>query len=254
MSKNFELLQQIGKEEDIFQMSTSPLAPEPETFEAEAPTTSHPAYFGESGLEEVKAMVQRTFLLPGIETPRTVIFTSTESGSGCTWVCARVAEALASQVSGSVCLVDANLYAPGLHEQFGIPNHYGLSEALLQPEPMINFVTQLSRPNLKIVSCGSALQKAQGLLASDRMRGRINELRSNFSFVLLDTSALSLSKEAFVLGKAADGVVLLLKANASRKETARSAVQEFQAARIKVLGAVLNQRKFPIPEALYKRL
>jgi Mrp family chromosome partitioning ATPase len=151
-------------------------------------------------------------------------------------------------------VVDANLRAPSLHEQFGIPNHYGLSDALLQSDPMSSFVTRLSPPNLGIVSCGSAPEKAQGLLGSDRMRSRLNGLRSTFGFVLVDTSALSFSKDAVVLGTASDGVVLLLKANASRKETARSAVREFKAARIKILGAVLNQRTFPIPEALYKKL
>src|SRR5271169_2823419 len=150
MSKNFELLQQIGKEQEIFQMSAPAIAPAPETFEEVVPpppTTSYPSYFGGVGVDEVKALVQRTFLLPGTDAPRTVIFTSTESGSGCTWICARVAEALASQVTGSVCVVDANLRAPGLHQQFGIPNHHGLSDALLQPEPITNFVTPLSRPN-----------------------------------------------------------------------------------------------------------
>jgi len=65
---------------------------------------------------------------------------------------------------------------------------------------------------------------------------------------------MSSSKEAIVLGALSDGVVLVLKANSSRKETARSAVQEFQTAKVRVLGAVLNQRKFPIPEAIYNKL
>jgi Mrp family chromosome partitioning ATPase len=119
---------------------------------------------------------------------------------------------------------------------------------------MSNFVTQLSRPNLYIVSCGSATEQAQGLLTSSRMRTRINELRDSFNYLLVDTAAMNVAKDAAVLGAGSDGVVLLLKANTTRKETARSAVQELQAAKIKVFGAVLNQRTFPIPEALYKKL
>jgi Mrp family chromosome partitioning ATPase len=46
----------------------------------------------------------------------------------------------------------------------------------------------------------------------------------------------------------------MLKANSSRREIARKAVQDLQAANVRVLGAVLNQRTFPIPEALYKKL
>jgi Mrp family chromosome partitioning ATPase len=45
-----------------------------------------------------------------------------------------------------------------------------------------------------------------------------------------------------------------LKANSSRKETARGAVRELQAAKVRVLGAVLNQRTFPIPQSIYSKL
>jgi len=257
MSKNFELLQQIGKEQEIFQTSSPERAlVDAEALEKLAPMMPYAAAADVATKEvaEVNALVQRMFLLAGSEAPRTVVFTGSESGSGCTWICARAAKALASQVAGSVCVVDANLRAPGLHSEFGIPNHYGLSDALLQAEPMSNFVTQLSQPNLYIVSCGSATEQAQGLLTSNRMRARINELRDSFNYLLVDTAAMNVAKDAAVLGAGSDGVVLLLKANTTRKETARSAVQELQAAKIKVFGAVLNQRTFPIPEALYKKL
>lgn len=257
MSRNFELLQQIGKEQDIFSSPAS--GPEPEVFQEPAfqepaSVETSPLYFEGPGIEEVRTLVQRVFLLSGGEVPHTVVFTGTEPGNGCSWICARTAEVLARQVSGSVCLVDANLRTPGLHEQFGIENHNGLSDALSQAGPVGSFVTPLSRANLSIVSCGSAMEGAQGLLTSNRMRGRLNELRSIFDFVLIDTAATNSSKDAIALGAISDGVVMVLKANSSRKETARSTVQEFQAARVRVLGAVLNQRTFPIPEAIYNKL
>jgi Mrp family chromosome partitioning ATPase len=105
-----------------------------------------------------------------------------------------------------------------------------------------------------MVSCGSAAEKAQELLSSSRMQARLEELSSLFNYVVIDASPMSSSKEAIVLGAASNGVVLVLKANSSRRETARNAVQELNAARVQVLGAVLNQRTFPIPEAIYKRL
>jgi Mrp family chromosome partitioning ATPase len=47
---------------------------------------------------------------------------------------------------------------------------------------------------------------------------------------------------------------LIVKANSSRREIARKALQELQAANLPVLGAILNQRTFPIPEKIYKLL
>jgi Mrp family chromosome partitioning ATPase len=169
-------------------------------------------------------------------------------------VCARVADVLASQVSGSVCLVDANLRRPGLHTQFSAENQEGLSDALLRPDPVRTFARNLGRPNLWMVSCGSNPEEGQPLLSTDRMRLRMSELRAEFAYVLLDVAALSDANDAVLLGCGADGVVLVLKANTSRRESARKATQDLQTAKARVLGAVLNQRTFPIPQSIYSKL
>ncbi len=279
MSRNFELLQNIGKEEEYFQpermlKETVPAAPAPATEQIAEPapqfdgtvaapvpgpapvTSSEPLQFSmeSSQLAELAKLVQRVFLLPGSEYNRSVVFTSSDAGNGCSWICARVGELLASQVTGSVCLVDANLQSPTLHEQFGVPNHYGLADALRQGGSIRGYVSQLSRRNLALVSCGSEPSDSQAMLSSDRMRMRLSELRSEFDYVLIDCPSMSASNEAISLGAAADGVILVLKANATRKDRARSAVRDLQASKIKVLGAVLNQRTFPIPEKLYNKL
>jgi Mrp family chromosome partitioning ATPase len=105
-----------------------------------------------------------------------------------------------------------------------------------------------------MVSCGSSSEEAQSLLSTDRMRLRMSELRAEFDYVLVDVAALSDANDAVLLGCGADGVVLVLKANTTRRESARKATHDLQAAKAKVLGAVLNQRTFPIPESIYKKL
>jgi Mrp family chromosome partitioning ATPase len=86
------------------------------------------------------------------------------------------------------------------------------------------------------------------------MRLRLAELRQYFEYVLIDAPALTLGSDGIVLARAAEGVVLVLKANASRREAARKAVQDLQNAGARILGAVLNQRTFPIPQAIYTKL
>src|SRR5579864_7131411 len=133
MSRNFELLQRIGKEQDVF-ASPAPAREAPVFEEVETVATPEPIPVPQDtvGIEEVRTLVQRVFLLTTERAPHTVVFTGTESGNGCSWIAARAAESLACQISGSVCLVDANLRSPGLHEQFGVPNHHGLSDALVR--------------------------------------------------------------------------------------------------------------------------
>jgi protein-tyrosine kinase len=287
MSRNFELLQNVGKEQEFFKPEGAireksrpePLArPIPDLPGQEAlplngdgksasampgaATAAAPALAAEplqfamesSEHAELAKLVQRLFLLPDGNPPRTVVFTSSEPGDGCSWICARVGEILASQVAGSVCLVDANLQSPTLHEQFSVPNHHGLSDALRKSGSIRGYVSQLSRRNLALLSCGSDAKEAHGLVASDRMRSRLSELREEFEYILIDSSSLSVSNEAISMGAIADGVVLVLKANSTRKERARGAVQDLKNAKVRVLGAVLNQRTFPIPNSIYNKL
>jgi Mrp family chromosome partitioning ATPase len=98
------------------------------------------------------------------------------------------------------------------------------------------------------------VEDGQSLLSSERMRQRIAELRAEFEYVLIDTPAIGSSNDATVLGSATDGLVLVLKANSSRRESARGAIHDLRAAKVRVLGAVLNQRTFPIPQAIYDKL
>lgn len=252
MSKNFELLQKLGKEDLLNSTAAgnghSVVLNPAGTAASPTPQPVKP------GLEEVSSFVQQVFLAAGGNVPRTVVFTSTEPGTGCTWVAAHTAEVLAGRIAGSVCVVDANLREPGLHQQFGLENGLGIAESLQQADPIRGLVRNTSLPNLFVITAGNATEQSLPLLASDRMRMRINELRSEFDFVLLDAPAMSLGSDAIGLGSLSDGVVLVLKANASRKQTARQAVQSLQEGNAKVLGAVLNQRQFPIPESIYKRL
>ena len=204
--------------------------------------------------DELMKFMQHVFLIPEAGAPRTVVLTSAEPGNGCSWICCRAAEILASQIKAPICLVDANLHSPGLHQIFGVENHHGVSDALESAEPIRGFLHALGKTNLWLLSCGANATNHRSLLSSNPMRRRLAELRQYFKFVLIDSPALSLGNDAIVLGQAAEGVVLVLKANSSRRDAARKTVQDLQNAGVRILGAVLNQRTFPIPEAIYEKL
>jgi len=250
MSRNFELLNQMGKSQVLLtqEVPPAPTMPAPDMF------VSTPALeIDGMAREEITKLVHRTFLLAGAESPRRVLFTGTESGNGTTWMCAHAGEILASQVGRTVCVVDCNLRRPTLHEQFKMQNHNGLSDALRADGPVRQYARQMRR-NLWIMSCGADCETATDLLTSDRMRMRLTELANEFDYLLLDVASLNASNDGVVLGNLTDGAIIVLKAHSTRRDSSREAIQSLQAANVRVLGAVLNQRTFPIPEKIYKRI
>jgi capsular exopolysaccharide synthesis family protein len=201
--------------------------------------------------EEQMKLMQRVFL-NGKQGPRVVVFCGIEGGNGCSRVCAESAAALAAQTSGTVCLVDADLRSPTLHRLFGLNNGKGFAEAMLRCGPIREYSHQLG--NLWIMTSGAHTSDPHMLLASETLRPRMKELREAFDFVLIDAPPLNPFADATKLSRLADGIVLVMEANSTRREAARKAKEDLNAADSRILAAVLNRRTYPIPEALYRRL
>ena len=203
--------------------------------------------------EEELKLVQRIFLAQE-SSPRMVLFSGFERDTGCGSICVRAGEILASQGEGSVCLVDMGFRVPSLHEYGGVPNDRGLAEAIADSNPIQEFAKQLSPANLWVIPGGQGASQMNFAKVTDRLRTRMEELRKTFRFVVVHSGSLWLNADAMLISKWTDGVVLILEANSTRRDTARRIKESLAAANARVLGVVLNNRAYPIPETLYSRL
>jgi Mrp family chromosome partitioning ATPase len=203
--------------------------------------------------EEIK-LVQRVF--PGTDesSPRAVLFAKLDGEAGCAPTCARVAEILAARAEGPVCIVDANFRAPSLHEYFGVENVNGLAEATVESGPIQNFAQQIPEPDLWLMPSGKEAAELRFPKMADGLRVRMEELRNTFRYVVIQSGPLRLETSAMLLSRWTDGVVLVVEANATRRDAARRVKEILEAANVSVLGVVLNNRTFPIPDAIYQRL
>lgn len=252
MSKNFELMHHLGVEAE----PKSKVRPRVQVWGVggNGHKKRELSPLDEVAHEESIKLVQRVFMLQTLEAPRVVVFAGVARGSGCSSVCSAAARTLANNVTGSVCLVDANLRSPSLAQLFRIPNHPGLTDALREEEPIRSFAEQVEFENLWLISSGSDSEESLSLLNSNHVKARIAELRSEFDYVLVDAPALTHYADAVTLGQLSDGLVLILEANATRREAASAVTQNLRASQIRILGAVLNKRTFPIPDLLYRRV
>jgi len=205
--------------------------------------------------DEVRKIVQSVFRIgQGENNPRAVAFCGANRGAGSSWLCAATGESLARQANGSVCLIDANLRTPSLHAQFEVARAPGFVELMKTPKPVTDFAQRTRQSNLWLVAAGSPATETNGWLNPRKLNLRFAELRQEFDFLLIDTPAADICPDGVLLGQIADGVVLVVGSDSTRREAARNAKSSFETAQVPVFGAVLNKRTFPIPDAIYRRI
>jgi len=201
--------------------------------------------------EEVK-LVQRIFPINAQSAPQLVLFSSLESETAACSITARSAEILAARADGPVCVVDANFQSPLVHRYFRVENCKGLSESLCAPGPVQDFTLRLSHSDLWVMPAGSAAVHLGMPDTSKCVSSRMMELRTLFKYIVVN-SPLFLERLPSLQSFASDGMVLVVEANATRRETVRDVMEELQIAGARVLGVVLNNRTFPIPDAIYHK-
>lgn len=218
-----------------------------------------PATFTAEGLlihppsAELIQLTQRVFAVgaTGSVLVRSVLFSSFDTERGSEAVCAGAAQVLASQTTESVCIVDANFRSRSLSGSFGLSAAKGLSNVLVDNASVVDCVGRL-RENLWFLPVGTANSEERfSALAIGSLR---SNLLAAFDYVLIEASAAAQVTDLSMWASATDGVVLVLDAGVTRREAALRAADTLRAAQLKVLGAVLRNRSYPVPAAIYRRL
>jgi succinoglycan biosynthesis transport protein ExoP len=245
MSRYFELLQRAGQRNDLLSLD-----------EMEAPVLRERQPISRlrgKSFDGVHRFVNRLLLMPGTERPKILVLAAAQSGDGCSWLTARAAEILSDKIEGDVCAVDANFCSPALHDLLGVENKIGLSDAILENGPIGNFTVNV-QGNLWCLPSGTHAGGSERLIQSERFGARIAEMRSRFECVLIDSPALSVSAQAASVARCSDGVVLVVRAESTRRDVVRSVARDLQSSNLRLLGAVLNDRVYPVPQSVYSRV
>jgi capsular exopolysaccharide synthesis family protein len=248
MSKHFDLMQRMERERSLLFGADAIRDPLPQRANVDTKREQRCAS------NETLRLVQQIFLLQSAPPPRVVVFAGIDHGNGCSEVCVATAEKLAQHARREVCLVEANFRSPALPEMFGTTNHYGLTNALLEKGSIDSFAKPVNSNNLWLLSSGALAADSPNLLSSGRLKERLEELRERFEFVIIDSPPLNQYSDAIAIGQFVDGLVLVLEADSTRRESASAVAATLRAARIPILAAVLNKRTFPIPQKIYNRL
>lgn len=238
MSRNFELLSQL--EAEIPFNSTSVKKVSASTKPADRLRRSLMSH-------EFITMAQ-TIFMSNTNAPHQIVLCGVDDESGSSEICLHLGRALAKSIARPVCLIDANLQSARLEKLL-------VNSRLIPLPDMDEDLCCNVEPNLWLAELGGpGLEEAAGFPTTQRITDRLTALRTRFDFIIIDAPGANVRGDASVLGQLADGTILVIEANSTRKAAALKAKQYLEGTNVRILGSVLHNRTFPIPERLYRKL
>ena len=202
--------------------------------------------------EQVQGLIRQVFF-PGFPRPaHQAVFSGASAETRTEKVCLRVAEALASEGAFEVCAVEADFRTRSMEIEFG-----GTSTGGRRPPELAEAVRMSSlqlSSHLWLVPAATFVGNDGNARSPAWLRSRLGALRREFDYAVIHAPSAGSGGEASMLGHLADGLVLVLEAHRTRRITMRNIRESLQISHVRLLGAVLTERTFPIPEGLYRRL
>ncbi len=187
-----------------------------------------------------------SILLPSLGTrpPRVIVLTSLQPGAGKTTITSNLGIVMA-EIGRRVVLVDGDLRSPKLHDVFQLSNSWGLCDVLRSSNPigkyeLLQIVRHTNVPGLDLLPSGIARESPSQLLYSPRVAELLRRVEEAYDLVLVDSPPMMQLADARVLGRIADGVVLVIRSRRTTLGLAQLAVQRFAEDGTRVLGTVLN--------------
>lgn len=249
MSHNFELLPQLEREQQLeFNTLRSRVPAHPSIVKEVVPMLANRA--GDARGEEMLRLVQSAFLSTNGSAPRQVVICGVDGVNESSAICANTGRTLAANSSQQVCLIDANVRTPHLSGMFGVDKMTSFSTKTVSAR---EHCLQIEN-NLWLAGPSLLADNSRVLLPVHELKERLAQLRDVFEYVIIDAPGTSVCGDAQLLGQVVDAAILVIEANRTRRLTVRRAKDTLDAAGVVVLGTVLHNRTFPIPEGLYKRL
>jgi len=190
--------------------------------------------------ESIRALRTRILFPPSGKIPRSILMTSAAPGEGKSFICANLGISLAQGVDNYCLLADCDLRKPMQHNLFGLNNKAGLSDYLQHKRPLSELLVPSGIEKLSILPAGPRSINPAELLGSAFMTSLVDELGKRYDdrIVLLDSPPLHAASETAVLAQHVDGVVLVVRYGASRREYVKALADAI--GREKILGVVFN--------------
>lgn len=168
-----------------------------------------------------------------------VVVTSAVEDEGKTTTASNLAIALA-QAGDRVVLVEGDLRRPRVAEVFGLESSVGVTTALVGRVTLDEALQETRVPGLDVLASGSRPPNPAEILQTSAMERLLDDLREAYDVVVVDAPPLLPVADAAVLGRLADGVLLVVRHGRTGHDQVRAAVDRIDQVSATLFGTVLS--------------
>jgi capsular exopolysaccharide synthesis family protein len=171
---------------------------------------------------------------------KVIAVTSSSPSEGKTITSANLAMSLAQM--GKVLLIDADLRKPSIAKRFDIPVfHPGLSNLIIGTEQFSECVHIDTQSGVTIMPSGQIPGNPLELLSNVRFNELVNDLKTKYDYIIIDTPPTQAVSDALVIAQSADSVIYVVKSDITRIKPIKAGLERLFEAKTHVAGVVLNQ-------------
>ena len=190
------------------------------------------------GTEEFRTLRSRLYHTREKMTLKKVLVISALPKEGKSFTSANLAQVMVRQHGRRVLLIDADLRGPRLHLMLGTTASPGLSDYLQGTSDEFSIMQRGPMENLFFIPSGHQISDPSELVANGRLKFLLQRVEALFDWIILDSPPAVPVSDASVLAKACDGVLMVVRSNATPIDMARRAREEFPDQAL--IGVVLN--------------
>lgn len=170
---------------------------------------------------------------------KTLLVASPNSGDGKTTLVTNLGIAMA-QAGKRVCIVDADLRKPTIHDVFSLKTTLGLSTLLAGRSTLENTIQHASVTGLDVLPCGPVPANPAEVLNSQEFGNVLETLADRYDIVLLDSPPVQSAADARVIAASTDATLIVLTAQSAQRRSTESTRDALQGVGARVIGLVVN--------------
>ncbi|PVX46570.1 protein involved in gliding motility EpsB [Flavobacterium sp. 103] len=165
----------------------------------------------------IRSSLQFLYKKSNVAGAKTLMITSSVSGEGKTFCSINIATVFALSEKKTV-IVGLDLRKPKLFEEFNLNNTSGVVNYLIKQKSLDEIVNHTSVPFLDVIFSGPIPPNPSELIMSDGMKELIEELKTKYDYIILDTPPVGLVADSLELAQYCDVTLYIVRQNFTKKE------------------------------------